>query len=684
MKPAKNLGARIALAAFDATFATALAGTCWLALETPALAYVDPSVMTYTIQALAGVAVALSAVLDVVWRRARRVVMRILHIDENAGKVVEPAVRGVEADDAAAFEAIRSEARAERELQGKERPQRLPWGARFALALLVTVMFGFTTFVAAPLEIVATNASALLFSPTDVWQPLTLFAVCFAVAGALVLSALRGRVYDIVLALITAVGIAALLQALFFNTGLPAADGQPVNWDDFTKLTVASAAMWVVAIAAVVTIALKRPSAFKGFTVVACLLLALTSAISMGMTISAHASDFDRPFVTEEGLMDVSPKSNVIIFILDTFDTKYLETDLADDPHLLDEFDGFTYFRNSVGSMIPTRYGVPFLVTGHCLSPDEPEFTAQTVRSWFTQHNLLDDVQGQGYSIGVYSDPSSIGKGFEGQDKPLLNQTINVHDIRPQTTGTLKIAKTLGKSVLYRNLPWVLKPQFRFYTDALNQGVVAQDKAAPDQTPYVIDDPSYFAKLKSQTLKADDTAESGAYRIIHLSGAHGPYTMDEHGNPMPAGENSTLERQSIGSIEIVNEYLRQLKELGVYDQSTIIVTADHGEWYLADNLSSPTAPMLLVKPAGADASKPYETSEVPTGHLDIPSTVRAATGADPAGPTVFDVPDAPRKRIFFWTDSDSKGDYAERIWEVDGPELDFTSWHDTGRAVPIH
>jgi hypothetical protein len=78
---------------------------------TPALAYVDPSVMTYTIQALAAVAVALSAVLGVAFRRTRRALMRLLHIDEGAGRAVEPAVSRIDpsskpAADAACREAL--------------------------------------------------------------------------------------------------------------------------------------------------------------------------------------------------------------------------------------------------------------------------------------------------------------------------------------------------------------------------------------------------------------------------------------------------------------------------------------------------------------------------------------------------------------------------------------------------
>lgn len=51
--------------------------------------YIDPSVMTYTVQIIAGVVVAAGAVIGVLWRRAKKKVQDKLGIDENAGKEVE-------------------------------------------------------------------------------------------------------------------------------------------------------------------------------------------------------------------------------------------------------------------------------------------------------------------------------------------------------------------------------------------------------------------------------------------------------------------------------------------------------------------------------------------------------------------------------------------------------------------
>lgn len=58
-------------------------------LNVPACAYLDPSVMTYTIQIVAGIVVAVGAVVGIYWRKAKKKVSDKLGIDENAKKEVE-------------------------------------------------------------------------------------------------------------------------------------------------------------------------------------------------------------------------------------------------------------------------------------------------------------------------------------------------------------------------------------------------------------------------------------------------------------------------------------------------------------------------------------------------------------------------------------------------------------------
>ena len=51
--------------------------------------YLDPSVMTYAIQAIAGVVIAIGAVAGIYWRKAKKKASDKLGIDENKNKEVE-------------------------------------------------------------------------------------------------------------------------------------------------------------------------------------------------------------------------------------------------------------------------------------------------------------------------------------------------------------------------------------------------------------------------------------------------------------------------------------------------------------------------------------------------------------------------------------------------------------------
>ena len=54
-----------------------------------AKAYIDPSVMTYAIQAIAGVAIAIGAFVSIYFRKAKKKINDKLGIDENKNKEVE-------------------------------------------------------------------------------------------------------------------------------------------------------------------------------------------------------------------------------------------------------------------------------------------------------------------------------------------------------------------------------------------------------------------------------------------------------------------------------------------------------------------------------------------------------------------------------------------------------------------
>ncbi|MBQ9687213.1 MAG: hypothetical protein IJV41_11840 [Oscillospiraceae bacterium] len=52
-------------------------------------AYIDPSVMTYIIQAVAGIVIAVGAAVGIYWRKAKKKINATLGVDENKNKEIE-------------------------------------------------------------------------------------------------------------------------------------------------------------------------------------------------------------------------------------------------------------------------------------------------------------------------------------------------------------------------------------------------------------------------------------------------------------------------------------------------------------------------------------------------------------------------------------------------------------------
>lgn len=71
-------------------------------LFTTQTAYLDPSVMTYAIQAIAGIVVAIGAVVIVYWRKAKKKVSDKLGIEERQTKEVEEDIKIIDEEAATA------------------------------------------------------------------------------------------------------------------------------------------------------------------------------------------------------------------------------------------------------------------------------------------------------------------------------------------------------------------------------------------------------------------------------------------------------------------------------------------------------------------------------------------------------------------------------------------------------
>ena len=96
-----------------------------------------------------------------------------------------------------------------------------------------------------------------------------------------------------------------------------------------------------------------------------------------------------------------------------------------------------------------------------------------------------------------------------------------------------------------------------------------------------------------------------------MVGVHSPYVRDRDLNYVSDG-SGTEEEQGLGTLRIISEYMDQLKKLGVYEQTTVIVLADHG--YNAHS-DMEHCPLLMIKYPGE--SHPFEISDIPISYSSM-------------------------------------------------------------------
>jgi len=684
---------RVLLFAFDATFALAVAVLLLIGFAEPAYAYVDPSVMTYTIQALAGVAVALSAVAGVAFRRTRRALMRVLNIDENANKEVDQKLERIAAQEANLYldasalldkDEIAADAKPSSGADGAR--QGFSWPMRFAIGLAVTIFCSLTVGVIAPLETVAGAQADLFFKVGDVAGIMLVFSAVVALVLALTLSVFRRKAFSLMTVFVFSLGLCCYIQAMFMNAGLPSADGDVVDWwGEHGFMMLVSTAVWlIVVIGFVLLCRIKERPTVALATALSLILIVVQGAGVVSLLFDGKNASADNPesvsFLTQDHLYEVSRDGNVIVFILDRYDTDILRDALAQDPQMLDGFTGFTWYPDSAQVLYPTLYAIPYLLTYQ--EPAQGEDVSDYLVRRYADGTFLSDLRAMDYSVCVYTDTlEEVYLSNSEAQSYIFDHVDNAHSLENQSVNVAGAVRSLMKCALYRDAPWIMKQLFRFYTDDVNQNCVNYSEGdTPDQTLWITDDPAYYRKLKANGLSFEDSDRTGAFRFIHLRGAHVPYTLNAAIEEVGEGNSSETE-QARAAIGIVKAYLDELRRLGVYDDATIIITADHGYWRSTEEvLAYTSSPIMLVKESGA-GDAPIRTSDARVSHKDLQASILKAVGFDgyeSHGTPLDEISDPNRLRDSYFVTHDSAFAIAFYACTIDGYVHDISSWSLTG------
>ena len=468
-------------------------------------------------------------------------------------------------------------------------------------------------------------------------------------ALTLLLAVLPRRAFPWGQGVLLGLGVAALLQGNGLNADYGALNGQAIVWEDYTVYGLINTALWAGIL--FICLSLRQWKRFGAL----CVVLPCLLAVGEGGWIAYRAAQAPTPqtetYLSQAGLYTVGTEENLLVLVLDSVDADQFAQALAEDPDLSRRLEGFTWYRNAMGLSDPTKYGLPALLTGQAYT--QPVDYAGFIAAAYADAPLYTMLAGDVWDARFFTDSRYVSLDAGVVDN-LAQEELAVNDPAGLTRDLLRLCA-------FRYAPHFLKPQLWMYSNVFLPYAQAQGEPV-----YEVTDPAFDARLREEGLEA--TVER-AFRLIHLTGMHPPYTMDADCQYQAQGV--TAQEQMRGCLRLAEDYLEQLRALGVYDRSAVLILADHGT-------ETVHRPLLLLKRPGDTGE--MAVNDAPVSYADLPATyVALLTGAQ-AGTELWSIPQGQaRTRLYY---HESSRNNAFNLYEYSTQALS-PSWEElipTGRV----
>ena len=480
-------------------------------------------------------------------------------------------------------------------------------------AVFVSIFACFSLLLYGPLDMYAHNISDLWFNAAQLLICMGMVAVAGFIASILVfflLHRLNERLYLCALALYFGVALAAYLQGNFFNINATPLEGDAVFWPNLVLPTFLNLALWLGIILIPLVLLCLVPKHFSIITKSISLILTFMQVASMTVLLIGMPLDKKQVYTTTQDRFKLSSEGNIIVLIADSISTQYMEEMMAKNPEALDFLDGFTYYPNTVGAYGKTAGTFSYLMSGEYYL-NQQNFI-DYCREAFTTDTFWKELKALGYDIHIGEAGSGVPY-FPEQAETFSNLVVR----QPEVSSYWTMAKLMLKMTGYRFAPDFMRPfLLNDYPPAFDLLMQSAKGEAPVTEKI---DPPFYNALVKEKLSADE--EGKAFRLYFLQGAHTPYRMNEKAK-LVRDNSVTYYQQLQGVFRIFKEYLTQLKELGLYDDATIIIMTDHGKTTTLKALN----PTFMIKPKGASGA--LATSLAPISYADFRPTLMQAAGGD--------------------------------------------------------
>ena len=477
---------------------------------------------------------------------------------------------------------------------------------RLKVIIIPAVTFTFMYFIYGVYETYFANMSEWKFIFMDILPPSLMISAILILLSCGAAYFIKGKNLDFIAMIFTALCVISYIQNAFLNVST-FINGAQENASN--TVTIINLLLWLGIIVLVPYIIyccynksmkniLRICSAATGL-----LLIMQGSALSYMMINGlSEKQSREKTGYTLSGAeqYEVSSNENVIVFIMDTYYSGFFDEWLENHPEYYDTLSDFIYFDDVNSEILHTALSMPSLLTAH-----ETDYTISLIESnkncWNSDEAnfFYSSMHDNGYTVRLYTDNDK----YSGDAENMLGKIDNVYEYKATfTSKKLLTYLSLTKLSAYKYLPLSLKNIFYIadsclinqYTtsssDADNLDLSKWEQSSQTAKSRGIDfyNFDYYNSLKNGL----STTNKKLCIFQHIHGMHTPY-ISVHRNFVEPRADIDMNVAQEGCMEILTNYISQLKEIGVYDNSTIILTADHGMPSI--DIASP---IMLVKPQG--------------------------------------------------------------------------------------
>lgn len=403
------------------------------------------------------------------------------------------------------------------------------------------------------------------------------------------------------------------IQNLFLNGKMEILDGDEQVWP--LAVRAVNLVLWLAVVAALMILCIRKKTIAKAGRAV-CVYLILIQTVTLAYLVLTKSPDNGSQTgeLTIRNSLEVAREQNVLVFVLDRFDRSWMETLYEEDADFFAPLKDFTSYRNATSPFANTGAGIPYLLTA---APWKEEYGTGYAAYAYQDSSLLQDIGQSGYDLGIYTNAIYVSD-------QVYDKLSNYDTVVEKTYDVGTTLYTMWKCAMYQTTPFVIKNQYSYYSD---------DIAAMVKAPQVWDienDFPFSERLRGEGLSISDDYEK-AFRFYHMHGAHEPYTFSDDMKYDKTGRESGLYSQIRGSMKIVYLYMEQLRELGLYDDATILITADHGQQTdFIEETGKPqwvSAPVLMIKEPHSTGTQ-MQVCDVPVSQAEMMASMVRALGME--------------------------------------------------------